>query len=142
MEGRKQTGSGSGSSFASDLFGAKDSPAAADSSFSSSSSSGAFRSIFAREPQPRPRPQPLQLSGADMKNASVTGGISNCINHPGSSTSDNFNPYYQLEQKVQQQQPFQWSSSIYYGGQEVYSQPQNAAANNNPAPLTTIYVLA
>ncbi|KAL3826050.1 hypothetical protein ACJIZ3_022079 [Penstemon smallii] len=108
MEGGKQ----SGSSFTSDLFGAKD----------SSSSSSVFGSIFG--------PPKAGVSQFEKKNDSANQswspkpGVSdkNAIGGEGQgqgTTSKDPSSYYQ-EQNVQ---PFHYSSSIYYGGQDVYSRP-------------------
>ncbi|KAI3473182.1 hypothetical protein Pfo_028937 [Paulownia fortunei] len=120
MEGGKQ----SGSSLASDLFGAKDSTAAA-------SSSGIFGSIFAPPAKVLGR-ESLHSSETEKKNNfgnpswSAKTGVSdnNALGGEGqsqSTTSKDISSYYQ-EEKVQ---PFHYSSSIYYGGQDVYSRPQS-----------------
>ncbi|KAL0451094.1 UNVERIFIED_CONTAM: hypothetical protein Slati_1665800 [Sesamum latifolium] len=121
MEGGKQ----SGSSFASDLFGAKDSSAAA-------SSSGIFGSIFPPPPKVVGQ-ESVRSSEADKKNDSgnpawsAKPGVSDnkAVGGEGQSqdaTSKVISSYFQ-EEKVQ---PFHYSSSIYYGGQDVYSRPQSA----------------
>ncbi|KAL0309925.1 UNVERIFIED_CONTAM: hypothetical protein Sradi_5934800 [Sesamum radiatum] len=121
MEGGKQ----SGSSFASDLFGAKDSSAAA-------SSSGIFGSIFPPPPKVIGQ-ESVRSSEADKKNDSgnpswsAKSGVSDnkAVVGEGQSqdtTSKVISSYFQ-EEKVQ---PFHYSSSIYYGGQDVYSRPQSA----------------
>ncbi|KAL0347367.1 UNVERIFIED_CONTAM: hypothetical protein Scaly_1752700 [Sesamum calycinum] len=121
MEGGKQ----SGSSFASDLFGAKDSSAAA-------SSSGIFGSIFPPPPKVMGQ-ESVRSSEADKKNDSgnpswsAKSGVSDnkAVGGEGQSqdtTSKVISSYFQ-EEKVQ---PFHYSSSIYYGGQDVYSRPQSA----------------
>ncbi|KAL0375269.1 UNVERIFIED_CONTAM: hypothetical protein Sradi_3442600 [Sesamum radiatum] len=132
MEGGKQ----SGSSFASDLFGAKDSSAAA-------SSSGIFGSIFPPPPKVMGQ-ESVRSSEADKKNDSgnpawsAKPGVSDnkTVGGEGQSqdaTSKAISSYFQ-EEKVQ---PFHYSSSIYYGGQDVYSRPQSA---QNPG-FTTLLAL-
>ncbi|KAG8376964.1 hypothetical protein BUALT_Bualt09G0118900 [Buddleja alternifolia] len=116
MEGGKQ----SGSSLASDLFGAKDSSAA------TSSSSGIFGSIFAPPAKVLGR-ESLHSSETEKKNDnenpawSAKTGVSGGGGQNKSTTSKDNSSYYQ-EEKVQ---PFHYSSSIYYGGQDVYSRPES-----------------
>ncbi|KAL3536452.1 hypothetical protein ACH5RR_004913 [Cinchona calisaya] len=121
MEGRKQ--SGSSSSFTSDLFGSKES--------SASSSSGIFESIFAPPSKllgrESPRPEVVEKkqdpasqvwntkAGPSESISTVSEGDN--VGTPNKETSS----FYQ-EEKVQ---PCPLSSSIYYGGQDVYSHPQN-----------------
>ncbi|KAK4432333.1 hypothetical protein Salat_0995400 [Sesamum alatum] len=127
MEGGKK----SGSSFTYDLFGAKDSSAAA-------SSSAIFGSIFA-PPSRASGGESLHLSETEKKNGSgslewsgknaASGSFSGDNNvggqeHDRSTTRKDMSSYYQ-EEKVQ---PFHYSSSIYYGGQDVYAQPQNPSS--------------
>ncbi|KAL1545558.1 hypothetical protein AAHA92_22267 [Salvia divinorum] len=117
MEGGKQTGS----SLASDLFGAKD----------SSSSSGIFGSMF---------PPPPKVVGQDSYHYSETekkivpgnptwaakNGVAvadrNAVGGQGQNQRKDGISYY-TDEKVQ---PFHYSSSIYYGGQDVYSRPESA----------------
>ncbi|KAI3447726.1 hypothetical protein Pfo_004391 [Paulownia fortunei] len=131
MEGGKK----SGSSFTSDLFGAKDSSAAAPSS-------GIFGSIFA-PPARVSGGESLNFSVAEKKNDSVSQARSAKTAVSGSfsdnnaqggqeqnwSTTSKDMKYYQ-DEKVQ---PFHYSSSIYYGGQDIYSQPESA---KNPGVTT------
>ncbi|KAK4419009.1 hypothetical protein Salat_2313700 [Sesamum alatum] len=128
MEGRKK----SGSSFASDLFGANDASAAA-------SSSGILGSIFP-PPAKVMGQESVRSSEAEKKNDSgnpawsAKPGVSGSFQFSGEgqsqdTTSKVISSYFQ-EEKVQ---PFHYSSSIYYGGQDVYSRPQSA---QNPG-LTT-----
>jgi len=119
--------SSSSSSFTSDLFGSMDS--------SASSSSSIFDSIFApsskvlgREPLRSEAVEKKQDTanqvwgskprGQDMIPRSSEGEYQSLHNKDS-------NPYYQ-EQSVQ---PCHLSSSIYYGGQDVYSHPQNTQAS-------------
>lgn len=120
MEGRKQSGS---SSFTSDLFGSKDS--------SVSSASGIFDSIFAPPPKVLGRESPRSVvveKKQDPASEAWYAKVDPPENIRPNSEGENIsNPnkdrssFYQ-EEKVQ---PCHLSSSIYYGGQEVYSQPQN-----------------
>ncbi|KAK6120316.1 hypothetical protein DH2020_046007 [Rehmannia glutinosa] len=132
MEGGKQ----SGSSFASDLFGAKDSS-------TTGSPSGVFGSIFAppakvsntvvvmvvrfwdgnrcikSETEKKNNPGNPAWSGkTGVSDSNAVGGEGQ---NQGTASKD-ASSYYQ-DQKVE---TFHYSSSIYYGGQDVYSRPQNA----------------
>ncbi|PIN06112.1 hypothetical protein CDL12_21341 [Handroanthus impetiginosus] len=126
MEGGKQTGS----SFTSDLFGEKDSSPAA-------SSSGIFDSIFA-PPARASGKESLRSSEFEKKNDSASWSGKTTVSDKNvggqeqswSTTSKDKSSYYNQEEKVQ---PFHYSSSIYYGGQDVYSQPQSA---DNPGITT------
>ncbi|KAL0316354.1 UNVERIFIED_CONTAM: hypothetical protein Scaly_1955400 [Sesamum calycinum] len=132
MEGRKK----SGSSFTYDLFGAKDSSAPA-------SSSAIFGSIFA-PPSRNSGGKSLHLAETEKKNDSgsqdwigknAASGLFSGDNNVGgqeqnrSTTKKEMSSYFQ-EEKVQ---PFHYSSSIYYGGQDVYAQPQST---QNPSSTT------
>ncbi|XP_059305495.1 uncharacterized protein LOC132057075 [Lycium ferocissimum] len=111
MEGTKKPTS---SSFTSDLFGSKET--------SNSSSSGIFGSIF---------PPPSQGHGSVNSEQAKQDSVIHARNAKGSTPNNeassqaaqNKQPssFYQNE-KVQ---PCHLSSSIYYGGQDVYSFPQN-----------------
>ncbi|VVA25374.1 PREDICTED: CISIN_1g031376mg [Prunus dulcis] len=120
MEGRKQVGSSS--SFTSELFGSKE----------PSSSSGIFGAIFA------PSSKELVL-GRESLRSEVTGKkLTDEPLHvkPGETVGDSngsegesqnmpnkdMSSFYQ-DQRVQQ--PCHLSSSIYYGGQDIYSYPQS-----------------
>lgn len=123
MEGNKH--SAAASSFASDLFGAH------HSSPPPHSSSGIFCSTF-------PNPAADRASGGESLRLSEPEKKNPLMNQPRSSKpqlssndavttkSHDFNPYYQ----EQNPQPFHYSSSIYYGGQDIYSQPNNAQNPN------------
>ncbi|XVF76713.1 hypothetical protein PTKIN_Ptkin13bG0288700 [Pterospermum kingtungense] len=117
MEGRKGVGSSS-SSFTSELFGSKESP---------SSSSGIFGSIFA--------PPSSKALGRESLRSDVTAKRQDSPYEPWNTkpgASGNFSENQNManrdmssiypEQKVQ---PCHLSSSIYYGGQDVYSHPQS-----------------
>ncbi|XP_011077618.1 uncharacterized protein LOC105161583 isoform X2 [Sesamum indicum] len=123
MEGGKK----SGSSFTYDLFGAKDSSAPA-------SSSAIFGSIFA-PPSRNSGGESLHLSETEKKNGSGSQDWSGKNAASGgqeqnrSTTKKEMSSYFQ-EEKVQ---PFHYSSSIYYGGQDVYAQPQST---QNPSSTT------
>ncbi|KAL8526813.1 hypothetical protein ACS0TY_015874 [Phlomoides rotata] len=131
MEGEKK----SGSSLASDLFGAKDSAATA-------SSSGIFGSIFAPSSKVLGRGT-LRLFENEKKNGygnpawseknSFSGSFpdSYAVGSEGqnkSMTSKDTKSYYPEEKPL----PFHYSSSIYYGGQDAYFRPESAQN-----PLTT-----
>ncbi|XP_039036327.1 uncharacterized protein LOC120173128 [Hibiscus syriacus] len=112
MEWSKEVGSSSSSSsLTSELFGSKDLP---------SSSSGIFGSIFAH---------PSKVLGrVSLHPDSMTDGQDNPNTKPGAS-GENPNTWnrdtssrYQ-EQKVQ---PCNLSSSIYYGGQDIYYLPNSS----------------
>ncbi|KAL7095517.1 hypothetical protein ACP275_10G028800 [Erythranthe tilingii] len=118
-----EEGKKSGSSFASDLFGEKDSSSAV-------SSSGVFGSIFAPPPKGLGW-ELLHSSETEKKNShgnpawSPKNGVSdgNTVGGEGAknTTSKDSSSYY-LEEKAQ---PFNYNSSIYYGGQDFYSRPHN-----------------
>ncbi|CAA2991092.1 Hypothetical predicted protein [Olea europaea subsp. europaea] len=119
MEGGKQ----SGSSFTSDLFGSKDS--------SASSSSRIFDSIFAPSTQVSGQAS-LHPLGSEKKqdsgntvwsaNTGVIGNNTRSVEGQRKSILSKDPSWGYQEEKVQ---PFHYSSSIYYGGQDVYSSPQN-----------------
>ncbi|KAK3037467.1 hypothetical protein RJ639_031961 [Escallonia herrerae] len=128
MEGRKQMDSSSASSFASDLFGSRD---------SSGSSSGIFGSIFAPSSKVLGR-ESLRTESVEKKQDTVGHVSRTKTGAPGffpfsdgidrtkegesqNSTQRDVNSFYN-EEKVQ---PCHLSSSIYYGGQDIYSYPQN-----------------
>lgn len=105
---RMERGRQSGSSLTSDLFGTKD---------SSTSSSGIFGSIFSP-----PSKESLQTRKKNDPAPGLPAWTAKI------DVSDkNLNSYYQQEHGVM---PFHYSSSIYYGGQDVYSRPQEA-----PSPV-------
>ncbi|KAK4392270.1 hypothetical protein Sango_2004800 [Sesamum angolense] len=139
MEGRKK----SGSSFTYDLFGAKDSSAAA-------SSSAMFGSIFGPPDgaglesesmiMKNSGGKSLHLAETEKKNDSgsqdwIGKNAASGDNNVGgqeqnrSTTKKEMSSYFQ-EEKVQ---PFHYSSSIHYGGQDVYAQPQST---QNPSSTT------
>ncbi|KAG8362898.1 hypothetical protein BUALT_BualtUnG0026800 [Buddleja alternifolia] len=111
MEGGKK----SGSSFTRDLFGEKH-----------SSSGGIFSSIFPT-PSKSPEMKSVRLSETENKNDSTR--VSGEKDQSRITTIKDKSSCFQKE-KVQ---PFNYSSSIYYGGQDVYSQPKS---DENPG-LTT-----
>ncbi|CAJ1801650.1 unnamed protein product [Sphenostylis stenocarpa] len=117
MEGRKQLGS---SSFTSELFGSNQSQ--------KSSATGIFESMFS---------QPSQVLGreslrSEVSEKTASDGWSSKFDIPDYSTNGSgaetqntahkdMSSIYQ-EQKVQ---PCQLSSSIHYGGQDIYSRPKS-----------------
>ncbi|XP_044507538.1 uncharacterized protein LOC123226998 [Mangifera indica] len=117
MEGRKPTASSSSYSFTNELFGSKD-----------SSSSRIFGSIFSSPPKVLGR-ESLRSESMEKKHEpwnnkpGVPGDASksSATESEGTPNKD-FSSLYQ-EQRVQ---PCHLSSSIYYGGQDIYSQPQNS----------------
>ncbi|GMN47767.1 hypothetical protein TIFTF001_016941 [Ficus carica] len=125
MEGKKQVGSSS--SFTTELFGLKE----------SSPSSGIFSSIFASSQNPK-------VVGRESLHSGIAGKNQNFVNETGNTksgasddalskesesqrqqNSDTGSIYY--EQRVQQ--PCHLSSSIYYGGQDIYSHPQGTESS-------------
>ncbi|KAK7294581.1 hypothetical protein RJT34_17470 [Clitoria ternatea] len=118
MEARKKTGS---SSFTSELFGSNESPP--------SSAPGIFDSIFSPSPK---------VLGRESLRSEVTGktaseewssriGIQDysskgSVGETQSTAHKDTSSIYQ-EQRVK---PCHLSSSIYYGGQDIYSRPQSA----------------
>ncbi|XP_027067236.1 uncharacterized protein [Coffea arabica] len=127
MDKRKQ--SGSSSSFTSDLFGSKES--------SASSSSWIFESILAPSPkglgrQP-PRPEFLEKK-QDPASQPCSAKARPSESIPPVSEGHNVgilnkeaSSFYQ-EEKMQ---PCHLSSSIYYGGREVYSYPQDTQTQSS-----------
>ncbi|KAJ4704562.1 Plant/T7H20-70 protein [Melia azedarach] len=121
MEGRKQTGSSS--SLTNELFGSKE----------SSSSSGIFGSIFSPPSKVLGR-ESLRSESMEKKHdyskeawntkpgAPDDASRSYETESQGTANKDMSSMYQ--DQRVQQ--PCHLSSSIYYGGQDVYSQPPNS----------------
>ncbi|KAK7339740.1 hypothetical protein VNO77_20422 [Canavalia gladiata] len=116
MEGRKQMGS---SSFPSELFGSNESH--------TSSASGIFESIFSPPPKALGRESlRSELSGkTGSEGWSSKIGIPDYISKESdgetkSTAHKDMSSIYQ-DQRVQ---PCHLSSSIYYGGQDIYSHPQ------------------
>lgn len=111
---------GSASSITNELFGSKE-----------SSSSGVFGSIFAPSPKGLGR-ESLQSDSMEKKQDYSKESWNNKLGAPGDATK-NYESYTQgtlnkdMSSLYQDQrvQPCHLSSSIYYGGQDVYSQPQN-----------------
>ncbi|KAL1200568.1 hypothetical protein V5N11_032967 [Cardamine amara subsp. amara] len=122
MEGRKKKPNSSSSfpsssSLTSELFGSRENP--------SSPSSGIFGSIF---PPPskvlgRESTQQETVTGAWNDKTSKTGDVDRSNRE---QQQENLGSVYQ-DQKVQ---PCHLSSSIYYGGPDVYFQPQNSSINS------------
>ena len=123
MEGRKKTGSSS-SSFTSELFGSKEAPA----------SSGIFGAIFAPSSKDlvfgreslrsevtgkKLTDEPLHFKPGDQPDGASkeSEGESKSI-----TNMDIISSIYR-DQRVQQ--PCHFSSSIYYGGQDIYAHPQS-----------------
>ncbi|XP_027348870.1 uncharacterized protein LOC113860627 isoform X1 [Abrus precatorius] len=135
MEGRKLTGS---SAFPSELFESKGSHP--------SSASGIFESIFS--PQPKSLNELLlviarwnqfrfSVLGRESLRSDVSGkttsegwsskvGLQDYISK-GSDVESNSAAHKDMSSMYQEQrvQPCHLSSSIYYGGQDIYSRPQN-----------------
>ncbi|KAL5740504.1 hypothetical protein ACOSP7_029388 [Xanthoceras sorbifolium] len=119
MEGRKQVGSAS--SITNELFGSKE-----------SSSSGIFGSIF---PPPHKvlgreslrsdsmeKKQDYSKESWNTKPGAPGDASKNCESETQGNLNKDMSSMYQ-DQRVQ---PCHLSSSIYYGGQDIYSQPQNS----------------
>ncbi|KEH23048.1 plant/T7H20-70 protein [Medicago truncatula] len=132
MEGRKQFGSSSSetSSFTSELFGSND--------LHKSSASGIFDSIFS----PSSKVFGRESLRSAMNGKTATEGSNSKIDtqeyiskgndgETQNKTNKDMSYIYQ-EQRVQ---PCHLSSSIYYGGQDVYSRPQSARDSG----LNTMY---
>uniref|UniRef100_A0A1J3H8F9 Uncharacterized protein n=1 Tax=Noccaea caerulescens TaxID=107243 RepID=A0A1J3H8F9_NOCCA len=126
MEGKKKkapssspSSSSSSSSLTSELFGSRENP-----SSSPSSHSGVFGSIFA--------PPSKALGRESMRQQeTVTGGWNDKTSKTGDvdgnrKQEENDGSVYE-EQRVQ---PCHLSSSIYYGGPDVYFQPQNSSIHS------------
>ncbi|KAK6779230.1 hypothetical protein RDI58_021414 [Solanum bulbocastanum] len=126
MEGTEKTSS---SSFTSDLFGSKET--------SASSSSAIFGSIF-----PPPSKGHGSMNSEQLKHDPVIqernakGGYSGSTPTSNEAASQQAAQNKQLSSFYQNEkvQPCHLSSSIYYGGQDVYSFPQN---NNQSSTHTT-----
>lgn len=121
MDGRKK----SGSSFTSDLFGSKDSDVAA-------SSSGIFGSIFAppakaigKDSLRTPEKEKKHDPGSQSWNSKTALSQSNAVNGEGNFQRQERNDTGALY-PVENVHPCHYSSSIYYGGQDIYSRPQTA----------------
>ncbi|XP_062003770.1 uncharacterized protein LOC133721232 [Rosa rugosa] len=124
MEGRKPAGSSSSSS-TSELLGSKD---------SSSSSSGIFGAIFA-PPLNSPKVLSRESLRSELTRKKITDQPLNFHSaEPGtyysgkegegqSTRKEDMSSYYE-DQRVQS--PCHLSSSIYYGGQDIYNYPQNS----------------
>ncbi|CAN6804973.1 unnamed protein product [Brassica oleracea] len=114
MEGRTEKASSSSSSLTSELFGSKVNPLPSSSS---------FRSIF---------PPPSKVMGREsMQQDTVTAGWNEKSSKIGDvvrqrEEQDNLGSVYQ-DQRVQ---PCHLSSSIYYGGPDVYFQSQDSSSNS------------
>ncbi|CAA7061790.1 unnamed protein product [Microthlaspi erraticum] len=119
MEGKKKKAPSS-SSLTSELFGSRDNP-----SSSPSSHSGVFGSIFA---------PPSKVMGREStrQQETVTGGWNDKTSKTGDAADgnreqeENDGSVYE-EQRVQ---PCHLSSSIYYGGPDVYFQPQSSSIHS------------
>ncbi|ESQ40117.1 hypothetical protein EUTSA_v10014930mg [Eutrema salsugineum] len=123
MEGRKKkaaASSSSSSSLTSELFGSRENP----SSSPSSSSSRIFESIFA--------PPSKVLGRESMRQQEAVTGVWNDKSSKTGDVGRNREQQENLGQIYQDQsvQPCHLSSSIYYGGPDVYYQPQNSSVNS------------
>ncbi|PSS23787.1 Amidophosphoribosyltransferase [Actinidia chinensis var. chinensis] len=123
MNENKKMGSSPSSSFTSDLFGSNES--------SASSSSGIYRSIFSPSSKVLGR-ESLRSEAVEKKqdyasqvwttkSGAAQGIISRRSEGENQSPTNEDKCHFYPEQKVQ---PCHLSSSIYYGGQDVYSHPQ------------------
>ncbi|XP_076908123.1 uncharacterized protein LOC143564853 isoform X2 [Bidens hawaiensis] len=126
MEHKKQPSSSTSSSFTNELFGSKDS--------SASSSSGLFNSIF---------PPPSKVNTRDYirsveTDKSCESATERCSTiHSVDNEDRSRNPKTDTSRFYQQEtsQPCHLSSSIYYGGQDVYTNPR-ITTKNTPAHTT------
>lgn len=105
MEGGKQ----SGSSLASDLFGAKDSSEQANSV-------GIFRTIFPPQPKVFGR-EPFQYLETEKKI---------CSENPAWTSKNGVSGQAQSAASKDKVLPFHYNSSIYYGGQDDYTPSESA----------------
>ncbi|XP_039063878.1 uncharacterized protein LOC120208763 [Hibiscus syriacus] len=115
MEGNKGVGSSFSSSLTSELFGSKDIP---------SSSSVIFGSIFA---------PPSKVLGRESLRPDLTTNMQDTPNElwntkPGASGENPNTVNRDTSSRYQEQriQPCNLSSSIYYGGQDIYSLPHSS----------------
>ncbi|KAK8588685.1 hypothetical protein V6N13_087590 [Hibiscus sabdariffa] len=115
MEGSKGVGSSSSSSLTSELFGSKDLP---------SSSSGIFGSIFG---------PPSKVSGRESVRTDSMAKRQDSLNEPWNTkpraSGENPNTWNRDMRSSYQEQrvePCNLSSSIYYGGQDIYPLPQSS----------------
>ncbi|WZZ23355.1 hypothetical protein YC2023_124742 [Brassica napus] len=115
MEGRKDTGlsSSSSPSLTSQLFGSRNNPP-------SSSSSEIFESIFA--PSSKVMGQETVTGGG--------GGWNDKSSKTGGDVDKNREEFGSSVYQQERVQPCHLSSSIYYGGPDVYFQPQNSTVNS------------
>ncbi|KAJ6331605.1 hypothetical protein OIU76_010062 [Salix suchowensis] len=136
MERKKQTGpssSSSSSSFTSDLFGSKEYPP---------SSMGIFGSIFAPTSPKVLGRESLRSEVADKKQDSANDAWNTNSGTPASDLTSKRNegesqstPNKDMSSIYQEQrvQPCHLSSSIYYGGQDIYHHPQSSHTSSmNP----------
>ncbi|KAD3068385.1 hypothetical protein E3N88_36265 [Mikania micrantha] len=120
MEKKKEISSSS--SFTNDLFGSKESS-------SSSSSSGFFDSIF---PHPSKAHKRDYINSEDTKKYHDSATKRDYLDDEdkGQNPKTDTSPFYQQEVS----QPCHLSSSIYYGGQDIYINP--CITKNTPVPST------
>ncbi|KAI9073850.1 hypothetical protein K1719_013036 [Acacia pycnantha] len=121
MGEKQQLGSSSSSSLTSELFGSKDSY--------SSSSSGIFGSIFS-PPSKISRGESLR---SELKGKTPSGTRDQISRMNDSQTQSRTNKDMSSIYQEQRVQPCHLSSSIFYGGQDVYYHPQsteNAGLNS------------
>ncbi|KAK9290649.1 hypothetical protein L1049_008822 [Liquidambar formosana] len=129
MEGRKQAGSSSSSSFTSDLFGTKESYP------SPSSSTGIFGSIFSPSSKVLGRESlrseviGKKQEGNEVWNTKPGAPDNNYWSTEGENKSVANRDMGFIYQEERAQQPCHYSSSIYYGGQDIYAHPQNSQSS-------------
>uniref|UniRef100_A0A2P2QP71 Uncharacterized protein MANES_09G098500 n=1 Tax=Rhizophora mucronata TaxID=61149 RepID=A0A2P2QP71_RHIMU len=119
MEGNKQVGSSP--SFTSELFGSKE-PSSSTGDFGSffaPSSKVVVREVVGRKQDPANGAWNTKLGNPDGSSKSNEGGNQSTPNKDMSSI-------YQ-DQRVQ---PCHLSSSIYYGGQDIYNHPQSSQGSS------------
>ncbi|OWM67161.1 hypothetical protein CDL15_Pgr000613 [Punica granatum] len=137
MEGRKQVGcpsssSSSSSSLASELFGSRETYPAA------SSSTGIFGSIFGPPSNSKIVGKEFLHSESEKKREFSNEPWSNRSETPADDTTKSGDggiqsaPNWEMSSIYQEQRlhPCHLSSSIYYGGQENYSHPQNTQGSS------------
>ncbi|KAL6520944.1 hypothetical protein OROGR_017513 [Orobanche gracilis] len=129
MEGGRKS---SGSSLASDLFGEKDIP--------TTDSASGICSIFSPPPKVWGRGRGREYSSEAEKKSSGnpywsakkdSNGVGGEGQNQGGTAGKEVRSYFQ-DEKVQ---PFHYSSSIYYGGQDVYDRPPETT--HNPPVFST-----
>ncbi|OVA17753.1 hypothetical protein BVC80_1835g131 [Macleaya cordata] len=120
----------SSSSISSDLFGTKGSSSSPFNANPSSSSSGIFDSVFST---------PSTILGRESSRSGVIGSWNSKQESPGStkqsSEGENRSMHNKDRSSIYQDErtePCYLSSSLYYGGQDMYSDPSNTRTSGQP----------